>query len=241
MPPTYQLGGFEPPPPFTKQLMIGIFALAVVEIIAQQWIGIPISDLLAWKVFGAGFQPWQVIGNYFLLAESPIQLLLDILMVYFFVPPIQRKFGRKGFLRLAAYTIAIASVFGLLLNLIGAVVTGPTFGLGPLLTAMFVVFGLSNPRAQILLFFILPIKAIWIAYGTSVLAFLYFITTRDLGSALWLGGCASGFVFMNLGKLEALRKKQVHSKHRAVQERANAKARAKFQVYKGGKDDDIGH
>ena len=241
MPPSPRFGGFQPPPEFTKRLMIGIFVLAVIEIIAQQWIGIPLTTLLVWKPFGAGFQPWQILGNYFLVAEGPIQLLLNILMVYFFVPPIQRKFGRKGVIRLAAYTVGIASAVALLLDLIGAVVVGQASGIAPLLTAMFVVFGLSSPRATIMLFFILPVQAIWIAYGATIMAFLYFITSRDLSSALWLGGCAAGFAFMNLGKLESYRKNQVRKKHKAIQARAREKAKQKFTVYKGGKDDDIGH
>ena len=114
-------------------------------------------------------------------------------MVYFFVPPIQRKFGRKGVIRLAAYTVGIASAVALLLDLIGAVVVGQASGIAPLFDSHVCGLWPLKSRATIwLLFFILPVQAIWIAYGATIMAFLYFITSRDLSSALWLGGCAAG-------------------------------------------------
>lgn len=234
---SYQMGGFQPPPPFTKKLMIGTLILAIIEVIVEQWVGFPLQEIMVWRSFGSGFQPWQIFGSFLYLAQSPIQILLDILMIYFFVPPIQRKFGRKGVLRLAGFTVAISSVFALSMDLIGAVNTGLFFGIGPLLTAMFVVFGLSNPQARILLLFIIPIQASWIAWGSGLLAFLYFIMTRDLNSALWLGGWIAGFAFMNSQKFNKYRSKKIKAQHLATQERV----RSKFKVYKGGKDDDTFH
>ena len=113
----------------------------------------------------------------------------DWLAIFFFLGPAERTLGRRGLLRATLLTVALSAVLGFLLLVMGAVSPrAPFVGLNPIITALIVVFGLSNPNASILLFFVLPIKAAWIAWGSGLFALLNFLALRDLDSSLWLTG-----------------------------------------------------
>ena len=135
-------------------------------------------------------------------------------------------------------TIGVATIFASILIIIGAVspTSGPFMGIGPLVTAAFVVFGMSRPNAMVSLYFILPVKAIWLAWGSGLLAVLYFLATRDMSSTMWLAGWLGGFVFMKLPKRGGLRSLLIQWKHRRTQQRIR-----KFTVHDGGKNKDIFH
>ena len=98
--------------------MIGIFVLAVVEIIAQQWIGIPLSPFLSETFWCRILSRGKSLAITSLLQKAPLAAATQHFNGVFSVPPIQRKFGRKGVIRLTAYTIAIASAIALFLDVI---------------------------------------------------------------------------------------------------------------------------
>jgi hypothetical protein len=232
MPRVMSSGGFQPPPPFTKSLLMLLLGLYVVELIASSWLGIPLSQLLGWHP-GVGFELWQPITCFFIQGGSPISAMLNLLMVYFFIPPIQMSFGRKGVIRLAAITVGISIFFCSLAIVTGAINASiPFMGIDPFITAAIVVFGLTRPKAQILIFFVLPIQAAWIAWGTGLLASLNFLFSRDIGSAMWLGGWLGGYLFMRLPKKGGMSSILTHLRHSRTQQKLR-----KFTVIDGGADD----
>ena len=220
---------FQPPPPFTKQLMIGVLVLYVLELLAGGWVGVPMIELFGWIPTKNGFQLWQPLTHFFVQGTSPIFALLEILMLYFFIPPAQRQLGRRNVIKLFIWTMISCLVIGGLAVVSGAVTSpSPAVGLAPFLTALVVVFGLTHPNAQILLFFILPIQAIWLAWGSGLLAALNFLFSRDLPSACLIAGWIAGYLILNPPK--SLRKMWVRYKH---QQRHNRIRR--FSVIDGGK------
>ena len=81
-----------------------------------------------------------------------------------------------------------------------------------------------------MLFFIIPIQAAWIAWGTGLLALLNFLFGRSLESAMICSGWLSGYLFMqNRGKIN-IRAFYTQYKHRQTQKRIR-----KFKVLDGGK------
>ena len=195
-----RMGMGPPMTPLTRDLLIALLALFVIQLLAENWLGLPVLAMLAWWPFGSGsFHPWQPLTAFLINGPSPVEALLDWLMIYFFAPTAQDAFGSRGFLRAMGFTAIFSIVAGLALLAIGAVGTPtPFLGLNPFITALIVLFGLSRPNAQILLFFVLPIKAGWVAWGTGLLAALTFLFSRDLGSALWLSGWLAGYLWLEL-------------------------------------------
>lgn len=228
--------------PFSRNLIVGLIILYVVQIIAENWIGIPVIDYLAWQHPASGlFKPWQLITGFLLNGPAPIRALLDWLMLFFFLTPAQHNIGKSGILRVFAtsWAFAVAASLPLMfLNVVGS--TGPYLGLNCFITALIVVFGLARPNATINLMFVLPIKAAWLAWGTGFVTFLFFLFSRDLGSAIsffgWIGAVfymKGGMSLLKLPKKKASRQETVEYEE----------LRKRFNVINGGakKDDEIYH
>ena len=229
MPRTMMSSGFPPPPPFTRNVLLGLLGLYVLELLLQSWLQIPVQ-MLGWYP-NANFALYQPITCYLVQGQQPISVLFSLLMVYFFFPTVQKGFGKKGLIRLIQFTVAIGTFWGALMIVSGAVVQStPFMGISSFITAALVVFGLNNPRATILLFFIVPIQAAWIAWGTGLLALLNFLFGRSLESAMICSGWLSGFFFMKTKGRIGIKSLYTQFKHKQTQKRIR-----NFRVLDGGK------
>lgn len=228
---------FDPPPPFTKKILIGLLGLFVVELILENWIALPLASFLAWDPTQTLIRPWQVLTHFLYQGSKPLSFLFDLLAIYFFLPTMQQNYGRKGIYRLASFVVFTAAIFGIITIMIGAVVKGspPAMGISPFVTAMIVVFGLTNPKATILLI-IFPIQAAWIAWGTGLFAALGFLSTRTLPSALWLAGWLAGYAFIEMRPGGKLRRFFIRRKHKQTNRRLKEQ-KIGLTVHDGGKDD----
>lgn len=217
--------------PLAKRVLVALIGMFVVQLVLESWLHLPLSSTLAWHGLETGrWRIWQVLTCYLLNGPGPMEAFFDWLFIVFFFSPVQQTIGRRGLIRVAGLAIGISAVVGCVLNWTGAVTAvRPFYGLNPLLTPLIVIFGLSRPNAQILLFFVLPIKASWIAWGTGLMALLTFLSSRDLGSTLWLTGWIAGYVYMDQRGTGALRKMWLQHKQREIQKRLQ-----KFKVIEGG-------
>lgn len=182
----------------TRVVLLVSAGLYVAQLLGESWLGLPVYSTLAWWPFGSGqFQIWQPLSSNLLNGPDPLGALLSWIALYYFLPPAEQALGRRGVARAAAFVLAVCIGSGLLLQLVGAVVgAGPAAGPGALLMALLVVFGLTRPNATILLFFVLPIRALWLAWGSGLLALLYFLATRSLGSAVWLAAWVAAWLWL---------------------------------------------
>ena len=217
--------------PLTKVVLMVLVGLYVLQQLAESWLDLPITRLFAWWPFGLGFQPWQPFTAFFLNGEV-MRAFFDWLFLFFLLPPIEQMFGRRELARAAISTMLGSILIGLLLVGVGAVtIQRPWYGIEPLLAALLVLFGLSRPNAQILLFFVLPVKAAWVAWGSGLLCGLYLLSGRDLASAMWASGWVCGYLWINGGLSKGLKKFLLKWKHRRVQRRLQT-----FDVIDGGRD-----
>jgi len=109
-----------------------------------------------WKV-------WTLLSGP-LLQPSFFPLLFDALMLWLFVPTIERWWGTPRFLRFAAYTSVAGTVVGTLAGLL----TGrdvPILGLQAFVTASIVAFGLLYARQPVRFFGALPMTGRQLMYG----------------------------------------------------------------------------
>ena len=103
---------FDPPPPFTKKILIGLLLLYVIELLAEKWLGVPLGALMAWHPDQLMSKPWQPFSQLLYQGSGPFNTLLELLALYFFLPPAQRSYGRKGIYKIVLYVVASVVLFG---------------------------------------------------------------------------------------------------------------------------------
>ena len=187
-------------------------------------------------------------GLFFVLAMLGILLLLTfspalshaligypttLLMLYFFGGPVERYFGTRRFV-IAWVLCAIGGVIlGQALSLVYGL-DAPFVGPMPSLMALIVMFGMAHRDAQILLMLMLPVRGIWVAAITAIVAVLSLLAKWNPGAAYWCGGIAVGFVFSR-GWLDLLDYKVLQLR---VREYRLKKKLNRFTVIEGGRRDD---
>ena len=232
-------GGFQLPPvtPFLRNLLVGLFVLYAVELIARNMLRVPI-DILAWHGFGAGFQIFQPATRYLVQGNAVLGVVIGALVLYFFLPTIQRMYSPPQWGEALLAGALGGTAFGLLVNLLG-IVGGSSMGWSPLIIVFIVLFGLKIPDATILLFFVLPIPAKVLAWGSGVIALLVFLASLDLSTADYLGTWAGAVGWWYTRGPGGRRRKLVHKARKIERDLA------RFEVYEGGlqdpKDDGIIH
>ena len=167
--------------PLTRTVLVGFFAIYVVQLLLRG----TLEAWLAWQPIGEGFAPWQPFTSFLLQGPTPITALIDWIVLYFLLAPLEGILGRKGFLQAIGLCWAVAVAATLALLATGLVQqVGMVLGISPLISALFALFGFLMPNAVIMLMFVLPIRAIWIAWGTGLLTFLFLLYSHELSSAL---------------------------------------------------------
>lgn len=179
------------------KIMLMIYAsIYVLELICEHWLGLPIYGLMALSPLSTGtFHIWQV-GTHALVHDpgAPISFLINCLVFYFFSGTIESALGTRKFLTLYASAAIGGAIIGLLFSNMTSFST-PYAGMMPSLLALIVTFGLLQPEAIILLFFVLPVKAKFISYGTVIVTALTFLAKANVHGAYHLGGILFGYLY----------------------------------------------
>lgn len=221
--------GFNGP---TRTVLLTLVALFVVQLIASGWLKLPVIETLGWwPLFGGSFRVWQPLTSLLLHQPDPISALFDWLVIYFFLPAAAQGMGWAALRRGLAIILGGAVAMALLLQAVGAVVPGaPYVGLNPLIVALTVIFGLTRPNATILLFFVVPVRAAWIAWGSGLLAALFFLATRTLDATLWVTGWVAAWLWLQDLSVRDLRRPYLRWKQARLHRRLS-----ELQVIEGGR------
>jgi membrane associated rhomboid family serine protease len=121
-------------------------------------------------------QLWKVLTTSF-LDPSAFNFILDILMLWMFVPTLERWWGTRRFLGFAAAT----SIFGHLVGALVGLALGrevASGGLGPFIWASIVAFGVVFAAQPVQLFGVVPIKGRSLAIGAALLMGLMILVNR---------------------------------------------------------------
>lgn len=216
-------------------MLIAYAAVYVIELICEHWLGLPFYGLLALSPLQSNnFHIWQLVTHVVVHNPSaPISFLINCLVFYFFAGTIESALGTRRFLRLYIAAAIGGAVIGLLFSNMTSF-NQPYAGMMPSLLALIVTFGLLQPEATILLFFVLPVKAKFISYGTVVVTALTFLAKANAHGAYHLGGILFGYLYFSppsqLFNLNWWRWKLFQQQQK--------KRKSKFTVIDGDKDDD---
>jgi membrane associated rhomboid family serine protease len=171
-------------------------------------------------------------GRVWTLATSPflardfLPLLLDVMMLWMFVPTLERFWGTARFYRFVAITSLAGTAAGCALGLaLGhpAVAIG---GLSPFVYASIVAFGIVYARQPVQFFGVLPLTGRQLMYG-----FLAFVTLFVLLQQAWEHGAAFGAAMLAAAIITSKR----WSPGLAWKRWRIARARARLKVMSGGK------
>lgn len=179
-----------------KKLLIIYSVIYILELLLEHWLHIPaVYFLQLWPFSSEGFQVWQIFTSPFIHNPlNPIGFLINCLIFYFFAGSVERSLGSSRFLILFYLSALGAAVSGLAFSNVSGFNT-PFSGMMPSLLALVVIFGFLNPEAAILLFFIIPLKAKYISYGTILITILTFLAKVNPHGAYDIGGILFGYIY----------------------------------------------
>lgn len=162
-----------------------------------------------------------------LLQPEPLSLIFHGLILWMFVPTIERWWGTKRFLKFALYTSLVGTVGG---TIVGALVPGhfAISGLDPFIMASIIAFGILYSDRKVQFFGVLPMTGKQLMIGIIAFVSLFVLLGQEWG----MGGayvCSMGLAWLMVSgkwtpRLWWLKRKQ-------------KKMRRKLKVIRGEKDD----
>lgn len=197
--------------PWVKRLLIANVVVYFLTFIAPgfflEWFSFQPDEILR--------QPWGIV-TYMFLHGGGWHLFGNMLVLFFFGPPLEGRWGSREFLKYYALCglggAALGFVFAPSSMVIGA--SAAVFGI-------MLAFAMSWPDAPIYIWGIFPIKAKWLM--AILFAFTILGMMEGPGSAVahfaHLGGIITGFIYLKSdwrtkGTLEKLKKKATRGSRR---------------------------
>lgn len=188
--------------PWVKRLLvanIGVFALVVLvnglidpPAAVQMYPGYWPNRFLAFAPADLLTQPWGII-TYMFAHGGLWHLLVNMLMLFFFGPPLEQKWGSTEFIKYYLICglggVALSFIFAIQANVIGA--SAAVFG-------VMLAFAINWPESPIYIWGILPVKAKWLVGVLGVLTFFMAVGQPGDGvaHAAHLGGLVAGLIYL---------------------------------------------
>lgn len=206
---------FRLPPltPFVRALMITLFALFVLEAILQNFVGVPVFQLLALDPrFLTVATAWQVLTHVLIVPAEPnfvFNLLLSLLFIWWIMAPFESRYGRERVVHLSVVAALTAALGALVAGQIAPSYSLPVFGPQVITLTAMCAYSMILPAHAEMSFFgmfaMRPIQLIYVVVGFSVLGFL---TTKNLAQlAADLGAVGGGIGYAKFWMLRAPRRK----------------------------------
>jgi membrane associated rhomboid family serine protease len=118
-------------------------------------------------------QLWRLVTWPF-IEPSPWGLVFACLALYWFGVPLAQRWGSRRFLSGFMGTMLIAAAGTCLIALVDLEVMVSThLGSWAMTTALVVAWGLTYPDSIVRIYFVLPIRGFWFAWGTVALTVIY--------------------------------------------------------------------
>lgn len=174
--------------PMVKRLLIANAVAFVVTLALGEGL---VFDLFGLQPRRILVRPWG-LGTYMFVHAGFWHLFMNMLVLFFFGPPLESRWGSREFLR---YYL-IAGLGGAALSLV--FLPGMVVGASAAVYGVMLAFAMNWPNAPIYVYGIFPVKAKWL------IAFLFALTVvGTFGSAqggvahfAHLGGIVAGFLYL---------------------------------------------
>ena len=224
---------FPPLTPFVKKLLIALFGTWILQIILQNWGGVPAFEFLALDTARPGVRTlWQLGTHVFAFPTGPqavFSMLIVLLFLWLMLAPFEQRFGEKRTIQLCIVAALSSAVLALI---VGLLVANPSalYGAQAILLGSIAAFAWSyRGQGRMSFFGVIDMKPVHIIYLVLALSALMFITSGDaVALAADIGAIGGGMAF-----IEWLR--------RPPGKRGRRKGRKKkssFDVVQGGRADE---
>ena len=182
---------------------------------------------------------WQLV-TYMFLHGGIGHLLINMLSLWMFGTELERMWGTRFFTKYYFITGIGAGMTTLLWSLsplpfADEIYYSPMIGASGAIYGVLLAYGLAYPHRPIYMYFVFPIPAKYFVMIVGAIAFLSSVGSAGSGVAhtAHLGGIVVGYLY-----LKGLRFRPLDElKYRYLRWKMN-RARSKFGVYPGGRDDD---
>lgn len=222
--------------PAIKAIMIAnglVFVITFFQPILLQLFGVRPKDLVD------SFAVWELV-TYMFLHGGPGHLLFNMLTLYLMGVELERMWGSRYFTKFY-FTCGIgAGVTQVLLGLVPGEIGNQfyytsTIGASGAIFGILLAYALYFPTRPILMFFLFPVPA---KYFVMILGALSLLFAAGGGGGVahtaHLGGLVTGYLYLKRIRLNLFSEIQ----YRYLKWRIN-RTRRKFDVYSGGRRDDI--
>jgi len=187
--------------PWVKRLLLLTFGVFVVVnmmgLVPWAWV----RDTLGFSARSFLRHPWSVV-TYMFVHGSFMHVFFNMLILFFFGPPLERAWGGREFVKFYLICgIGAALTSFLLIRVVGF----PTvIGASGALYGVLLAFALKWPDARVYIWFVLPVK---VKYLVAFMVFMDFWATLNAGRgagggvATWahLGGAATAWIYLKYG------------------------------------------
>lgn len=197
-----------------------VFGNVIAFFVLRLW-GIAALDFLAldWSRVLHG-QIWRLVTFIFVPETSqPFQLILSLYFMYFIGNMLEREWGTPKF-NLYYLSGAVLTALTALVSFI-AFRSGVTYGTYYVGMSMFLAFAVLYPDAQILLFYIIPVKAKWLAIADLVLFAVDILRSlaglRFLQALLPIAALLNFLVFFWCDLMDLMDRQRGYARHRNCQ------------------------
>jgi membrane associated rhomboid family serine protease len=159
---------------------------------AVEWLAFRPSEVLA--------RPWTVV-TYLFVHAGFFHLFFNMLALYFFGPPLEERWGSAEFVKFYLVCGVGGAAFSLLFG------DGPVVGASASVYGLLLAFALAWPNAPIYLWFVLPVKAKYLALFLFALSLLSGLSGAQGGVAHFahLGGLVAGYLYLRPSWRRAVR------------------------------------
>lgn len=206
---------FRLPPltPFIRSLLIGLSVLYVAEAILQNFLDVPVFQLLSLDPSGLSYWTlWQVVTHVLVVPPKPdymFSLLVSMLFIWWIMAPFEARYGRTRVIQLcvvAAVSAAIAAIAaGQLAPAYGSLVFGPQT---ITVAGMCAYAMLLPPHAELSFFGMFQMRPMQLIYVVAGFSIVNFLTSKNAAQlAADLGAIGGGIGFAKLWMLRAPRRK----------------------------------
>jgi rhomboid family protein len=242
------------PSPYTSSFSFGPgpVSTAIKALIAANIVMFLTTSLLASRsidlVAILGLRPVAVIRQLFIwqpftymfLHGGLLHLLFNMLALWMFGTELERIWGTRYFLKFYLVTGVGAGLLTILVSLLGFSITNfiytvPTIGASGAIYGLLLAYALYFPDRPIYMYFLFPVPAkVFVAIMGAIAFYASLVEAGGIANATHLGGLVVGYAMLKGSRIHPM----AELKYRYLKWRIN-RVRKKFDVYSGGRADDL--
>ena len=212
----FGFGGFTLTPMVKRLLIANVAAFFLTALLPDRWV-------MEWLAFHADHvltRPWGAVTYMFVHADL-MHLLLNMLVLFFFGPPLEDRWGSRELLK---YWL-ICGLGGVLLSFLFAP-DAPIVGASAAAYGIMLAFAMAWPEAPIYVWGIFPVKAKYLVgffFAMTVMSAFFSSPGGGIAHMAHLGGLLTGLAYLKAdwrpqSRLESIRR-------RTTERRRNTEAR----------------